>query len=80
MCGYQRLKQRGSRHADELKGYLAQMRMEVGSRLAKRIIDPKTKRVSKVSAVHLGEGLNTWQWWVCFRKRKFMGESFEVIQ
>ena len=56
------------------------MRMEVGSRLAKRIIDPKTKRVSKVSAVHLREGLNTWQWWVCFRKRKFMGESFEVIQ
>ena len=37
-----------SPQSDELKGYLAQMRMEVGSRLAKRIIDPKTKRVSKV--------------------------------
>ena len=33
---------------DDLRAYLAQLRMEVGNRMAKRIIDPVTKRPSKV--------------------------------
>ena len=54
--------------------------METGNRLAKRIIDPATKRPSKVGCRPGHSPHTRAQWWVAFRKRKFMGECFEVIQ
>jgi len=49
--------------ADQMKGYLQQVRHETGERLLDRVFD-ETGKPSK--------------WWICFAKRKFMEKSLSA--
>lgn len=51
------------RESDELRAYLLQARQELSARLAEIVIDPNSGKPSK--------------WWMCFTKRKFLGQSLD---
>lgn len=50
--------------ADQMRQYLQQVRQELGTRLAEKVMDPATNKPSK--------------WWMCFVKRKFMDKSLSA--
>ncbi|XP_065054485.1 actin-related protein 2/3 complex subunit 3-A-like [Rhopilema esculentum] len=49
---------------DMCRGYLVQLRQELGQRLIEKVFDPQTDKPSK--------------WWMCFIKRKFMDKSLSA--
>lgn len=49
---------------DMCRGYMTQLRQEMGQRLIEKVFDPHTDKPSK--------------WWMCFVKRKFMDKSLSA--
>lgn len=50
--------------ADTMRGYLTQLRQELGQRIIEAVFDPQTDKPSK--------------WWMCFVKRRFMDKSLSA--
>lgn len=64
--------------AEQLRGYLSQVRQELAMRLHQRLYQDGTGP-SKVGfvcgALHCLANRIMWQWWLSFRKREFMGRK-----